>query len=168
VYGILKSHGGFIVVESEPNIGTTFMLFLPATELRPAVERLSEPPLQHGTGTILVVDDEELIVKVCARLLTRMGYAVLTATSGREALAQMAQHRGEVSLVMLDMVMPGMSGSQTYDALQDVAPGVKVLLCSGYSVEGQAQEILERGCNGFLQKPFDATTLSAKLREILQ
>ncbi len=167
VYGILKSHGGFIVVESEPNTGTTFTLFLPATDLRPTVERLSQPPLQQGTGKILVVDDEELIVKVCARLLTKMGYTALTATSGREALEQMAQHRGEISLVMLDMVMPGMSGSQTYDALQDVAPGVKVLLCSGHSVEGQAQELLARGCNGFLQKPFDAATLSAKLRELL-
>ena len=91
----------------------------------------------------------------------------MTASGGTQALDLVRHHRESISLVILDMTMPGMSGCQTYDALQEIAPGIKVLLSSGYSIDGQAQEILARGCNGFIQKPFDIATLSAKLREIL-
>jgi two-component system, cell cycle sensor histidine kinase and response regulator CckA len=168
VYGILKSHAGFITVDSTLGKGATFTLFLPATD-RPNTEEKTPPPrLQRGEGRkILVVDDEEMLRNVCARLLQRLGYEVLTASGGKQAVDLVRQHGKEISLVILDMVMPDMSGSQTYDALQKVAPGLKVLLCTGYSIDGQAQEIIDRGCNGFLQKPFDVATLSAKLQETL-
>lgn len=167
VYGILKCHSGFITVASELGRGTTFTLFLPATDHPVAEEKAPALHLTQGTGTILIVDDEAVIVKFNARLIGRMGYEVLTASGGREALEILRNHPSKISLVILDMIMPDMSGRQTFDAIQSVAPGTKVLLSSGYSIDGQAQEILARGCKGFIQKPFTAAALSEKLREIL-
>jgi PAS domain S-box-containing protein len=168
VYGIIKNHAGFIGVESEMGKGTTFTLLLPATERPVAEEKTPRPVLQRGTGTILVVDDEPQVLKVCARLLQKFGYDVLTAPGGRQALELLGQHKTKISLVLLDMTMPDMSGRQTYEALQKVLPGIKVLLSSGYSIEGQAQALLDSGCNGFIQKPFDAVALSAKVQALLQ
>lgn len=167
VYGIIKNHAGFITLESALGRGTTFSLFLPATPL--ATDEAEAPPvaIQRGSGTILVVDDEKMIVDVVARVLKSIGYDVLTASGGRQAVELMRTHREKISLVILDMVMPDMNGRQTYDAMQEIAPGTKVLISTGYSINGQAQEILARGCNDFLQKPFDAASLSAKVREIL-
>jgi two-component system, cell cycle sensor histidine kinase and response regulator CckA len=95
------------------------------------------------------------------------GLHVLAAASGEQALEFARQHGNDISLVVLDMIMPGMSGSRTYDALQDIAPGIGVLLSSGYSIDSQVQAVLDRGCVGFIQKPFTLATLSAKLEEIL-
>jgi CheY-like chemotaxis protein len=168
VYGIIKNHAGFIGVESEMGKGTTFTLLLPATE-RPAAEEKTPPPvLLRGTGTILVVDDEAQVLKVCARLLEKLGYGVLTAPGGKQAIELVRQHGAKISLVLLDMTMPEMSGRQTYEALQKIQPGLKVLLSSGYSIEGEAQALLDGGCTGFIQKPFDAVALSAKVLGILQ
>jgi CheY-like chemotaxis protein len=168
VYGIIKNHAGFIGVESEKGKGTTFTLLLPATERQVAEDKTPTAILQHGTGTILVVDDEAQIVKVCARLLQKFGYEVLTAAGGKEAIELVRRYGATISLVLLDMTMPEMSGRQTYEALQKLVPGIKVLLASGYSVEEQAQELLDGGCSGFIQKPFDAVVLSAKVQDILQ
>jgi CheY-like chemotaxis protein len=168
VYGIIKSHAGFIGVESEIGKGTTFTLLLPATERPVADDKTPQPVLQHGTGTILVVDDEAQVLKVCARLLEKLGYEVLTAPGGRQAIELVRQHGAKISLVLLDMTMPEMSGRQTYDTLQKLKPGIKVLLSSGYSIEGEAQALLDGGCNGFIQKPFDVVALSAKVLGILQ
>jgi two-component system, cell cycle sensor histidine kinase and response regulator CckA len=167
VYGIIKGHGGSIGVESQPGEGATFILLLPATEQRPASERAPATSIQHGQGTILIVDDEDQLLKVCSRMVKQMGYDVLTASSGGQAVELLRQHGEKISLVMLDMTMPEMSGSQTYDRMREIVPAVKVLLCSGYGIDSQARTILERGCKGFIQKPFDIATLSAKLLEIL-
>jgi len=167
VYGIIKSHCGIITVESELGKGTSFKLFLPASEQQVANESAPAPSIKHGVGTILVVDDEEQIVKAYSRLLNRIGYDVLTASCGKEAIEVLRQHGKRISLVILDMIMPDMSGRQTYDALQKVTPGIKVLLATGFAIDGQAQDILAHGCNGFIQKPFDPATLSEKILEIL-
>jgi PAS domain S-box-containing protein len=167
VYGIIKNHAGFIGVESEMGKGTTFTLLLPGTQRPTAEDKTPKVILQHGTGTILVVDDEEQIVKVCARLLQKFGYEVLTAAGGKQALELVRQHGAKISLVVLDMTMPEMSGRQTYEAMRKIMPGIKVLLCSGCSIEGHAQELLDSGCNGFLQKPFEAADLAAKVRNLL-
>ena len=167
VYGIIKNHAGFIGVESEMGKGTTFTLLLPATERQVAEDKTPTPVILHGSGTILVVDDEEQIVKVCARLLQKFGYQVLTASGGKQAIELVRQHGAKISLVLLDMTMPEMSGRQTYEAMQKLVPGIKVLLSSGCSIEGHAQELLDSGCNGFIQKPFDAVDLAAKVKKIL-
>jgi PAS domain S-box-containing protein len=167
VYGIIKNHAGFIGVESEMGKGSTFTLLLPATERQVAEDKTPPAVILHGSGTVLVVDDEEQIVKVCARLLQKFGYQVLTAPGGKQAIELVRQYGAKISLVLLDMTMPEISGRQTYEAMQKLVPGIKVLLSSGCSVEGQAQELLDSGCNGFIQKPFDAVDLAAKVRKLL-
>jgi len=168
VYGIIKNHAGFIGVESEIGKGTTFTLLLPATERPVAGDKTLKPVLPRGTGTILVVDDDAQVLNVCGRLLQKLGYEVLTAPGGKAAIELVRQQGAKISLVLLDMTMPEMSGRQTYEALQKLLPGIKVLLSSGYSIEGQAQSLLDSGCNGFIQKPFDAVALSSKVLGILQ
>jgi two-component system, cell cycle sensor histidine kinase and response regulator CckA len=166
-YGIINSHGGSIDVESAPGEGATFTLLLPATDRMPSTNSAQEASIQRGKGTILVVDDEKQMLRTCARVLETLGYRALTASGGRQAMEILQQHGAEIDLVMLDMTMPEMNGSQTYDNLKEIAPAVKVLLSSGYSLDEQARDIMARGCNGFIQKPFDVAALSAKLSEII-
>ena len=163
VYGIVRSHAGFMTVESEVGIGTTFSVFLPATDLPTMEDETPPAAIMHGSGTVLVVDDEQYVLKVLTGLLESIGYDVLTASSGREAVEIVRKRGLGLKVVILDMVMPDMSGGQTYDSLRKVAPGLKVLLSSGYGIEVQAKEMLARGCEGFIQKPYDVATLSAKL-----
>ncbi|MCX5828967.1 MAG: response regulator [Deltaproteobacteria bacterium] len=117
--------------------------------------------------TILLVDDEPMNLDVTRELLESLGYRVYLAASGQKALAVFMEKREEIDLVILDMIMPGISGGETFDRLRKIDPGVRVLLSSGYSLMGQAQEILDRGCNGFLQKPFHLRKLSEKVREMM-
>lgn len=167
VFGIVRNHGGAVTVESEPGKGATFIVYLPFVE-RPHAADKSPPVASRPRGkTILLVDDEAHIVRTCTLLLESLGYQVLTAQGGREAVDVFRANRERISLVILDLTMPDMNGSQAFDALRQVSSDVKVLLSSGYSVEGQASAILARGCNGFIQKPFTVATLSAKLKELL-
>ena len=168
-YGIIKNHGGFINVSSERGAGTTFIIYLPASEREAKQEAREEGPgpkrheIQHGRGTVLFVDDEDMIIKVVQAMLKNLGYRAFTARSGQEALDLYGKHREEIDLVILDMIMPGMGGGETYDRLRKIDGGVKVILASGYSIDGQAKEILDRGCSGFIQKPFDLRKLSRKV-----
>lgn len=107
-----------------------------------------------------------LAKRTSGRLLRARGYEVLTAADGRTAVELVRQHRDQLSLVVLDMTMPEMSGADTFAAIRGIAPTMKVLLSSGYTVDGRAQKLLDRGCNGFIQKPFDATTLCEKIEAI--
>ena len=118
--------------------------------------------------TVLLVDDEEIVIGVGRQMLEKLGYSVLTATSGKEALSIYRDHQDEIGLVVLDMIMPGMGAGDTYDELQAIDPSIKVLLSSGYGVDQQTSEILQRGCKGFIQKPFNMQVLSEKIKEILQ
>jgi len=166
-YGIIKNHGGFINAYSEKGHGSTFNIYLPASEKKVIEERKLTGDTLGGFETVLFVDDEEMITEVGKDLLDRLGYRVLIAESGKEAIKIYEENKDRIDIVVLDMIMPDMSGGETYDRLKDIHPKVKVLLSSGYSINGQATEILDRGCNGFIQKPFRIKELSQKLREVL-
>jgi CheY-like chemotaxis protein len=166
-YGIIKAHRGYIDVDSERGRGTMFTIYLPATEQTIEDEKDLPGKLQKGTGTILVVDDEEMVLDAGERMLKRLGYDVLTAKSGQEALEIYEKNQDRIDMVLLDMIMPDMGGGKTYDILKGINPGVKVLLSSGYDIDGEATEILERGCDAFIQKPFDMEQLSQSVRDIM-
>ncbi|MBW1783940.1 MAG: response regulator, partial [Deltaproteobacteria bacterium] len=168
VYGIIKNHGGLIDVCSEKKHGTTFDIYLPASEKKIIEEKDPAEEPSRGSETVLFVDDEDMIIDVAEELLKQLGYSVLIARSGKEAIATYEENKDQIDIVVLDMIMPDMSGSETYDGLKEKHPEVKVLLSSGYSINGQATEILNRGCNGFIQKPFKMRELSQKLRVILE
>ncbi|MBW1781800.1 MAG: PAS domain S-box protein [Deltaproteobacteria bacterium] len=166
-YGIIKNHGGFIEAFSEEGEGTTFNIYLPASESEVVREEAYHDHVHKGAGTILLVDDEEMILDVGRQLLEKLGYRVLTARGGKEALEIYRENKDRIDMVILDMIMPDMTGGDTYDGLKAINPRVRTVLSSGYSINEQATEILNRGCNGFIQKPFNLEALSWKLREIL-
>jgi two-component system cell cycle sensor histidine kinase/response regulator CckA len=166
-YGIVRVHGGAIAVESVPAHGATFTITLPASG-KPVVAPLLLPgDAVPGAGTVLLVDDESLVLNVGRDLLEHLGYAVRVAESGERAVELLRANRGRIDVVVLDMVMPGLSGGETFDRLREIDPGIRVLLSSGYSIDSQAREIIARGCEGFIQKPYDLKGLSRKLRAVI-
>ena len=168
VYGIIKSHGGYINVYSEQEKGTVFTIYLPASQKEVSVEKETAPTaIIKGNGTILLIDDEKMIIDVGIELLEELGYAVQSAMSGREAIDIFLKDRDKIDLVIMDMIMPEMGGGETFDRLKEIDPDVKVLLSSGYSINGQATKILRRGCDGFIQKPFNMNQLAEKVQQIL-
>jgi len=123
--------------------------------------------ISKGRETILLVDDEDLIFDVVNPMLQRAGYSVLNAENGAQGIEIYERHKEQIDLVVLDMVMPDMYGGEVYDRLKEIDPDVKVLLTSGYSIQGRVAEMLERGCDGFIQKPFRLVELGEALRRIL-
>ncbi len=167
VYGIIHNHEGFINVYSEEGKGTIFRLYLPIVKKTPKKKEVIKEDLPTGTETILVVDDEELILTLAEKLLAAGGYKVKLAGNGEAAIKQYEAEWREIDLVILDMIMPGMGGSRTFEQLKQINPDVRVVLSSGYSKEGEAQSILENGGRDFLQKPFNMEKLLHIVRKIL-
>ncbi|MGV8059745.1 MAG: PAS domain S-box protein [Smithellaceae bacterium] len=167
-YGIIKNHNGFINVYSEKGQGSTFNIYLPVSAHGEILEQKTkqDQEMSRGTETILLVDDEQLILNVGRELLKALGYTVFIAQNGRAAIESYTQSKEPIDLVILDMVMPEMNGGEIFDELKRINPDVKVLLSSGYSINGQASKIIRRGCVGFIQKPFTMRELAIHLRKI--
>ena len=166
-YGIIKNHNGVIDVDSEIDQGTTFQIYLPICNKEVFIESTANGKTYKGRETILLVDDEEMIADIGKKLLEKLGYRVLLAGSGQSAIELYEEYRDHIDLIILDMIIPGMGGSEIFDHLKAMDPSIRVLLSSGYSLNGQASQIMKRGCNGFIQKPFNIEQLSKKIREIL-
>jgi len=166
-FGIIQNHDGIIDFKSKPGKGTTFYICLPASDKTVVVEEATSEIPQRGRETILVVDDEIYILKAFKSMLTKIGYKIVTARSGNEALEVLRKGRIPIDLVILDMIMPEMNGLETYERMKQFDKKIKVVLSSGYSYEDIAEEILEKGCTDFIQKPLDLFQVSKKIREIL-
>ena len=166
-YGIIKNHGGMIAVYSEIGNGTTFNIYLPISDKKAHREIPLESEFIKGSGTILLVDDEEMIIDVGHAMLESLGYRVVVSRGGQEAVKAITDMGTEIDLVILDMIMPGMDGGTTFDCIREIQPGMPVLLSSGYAINGQSHEIMRRGCNGFIQKPYNLSDLSNKVRNVL-
>jgi CheY-like chemotaxis protein len=167
VRGIVESHDGEILVRSVPGKGTTFVIGFPAATGVSAEETSAEPPWLGGEGTILVADDEDDVREVMGAMLRSFGYRVIVARNGVEALELFRERFREIALVLLDMMMPRMTGEQTFDEMRRISPGVKGLLASGYDESGRIREIVAKGFGGFLQKPFRRIELGRKVEEVL-
>ena len=170
VFGIVKAHGGYIRCYSEPGVGTTFRMYFPAIrgEFRKDEETLSVlAKSEGGHETILLVDDEEFVRSLGERILRTVGYQVITACSGKEALEVYRQQQSKPDLVILDLIMPEMGGTECLQFLLAEAPGVKVIIASGFSPNGPSKAALEEGAKGFVKKPYDIRELLKAVREVL-
>jgi two-component system cell cycle sensor histidine kinase/response regulator CckA len=166
-YGIVKNHGGIITVHSEPGHGTAFNIFLPASDKVAREDPVPQKAILQGSGTILIVDDEEMIRGVGKAMLEKLGYKVIAADGGQQAIETVTERGGEIDLVVLDLIMPGFDGRMTFARIREIRPDMPVMLSSGYSIDGQATEILQQGANGFIQKPFQLAELSHTIQQIL-
>jgi CheY-like chemotaxis protein/anti-sigma regulatory factor (Ser/Thr protein kinase) len=174
VFGIIKKHRGIITVNSQVGNGTTFSIYLPAARIpkkqkAPAKLRVvaSGSPPEKGSGTILVVDDEEYILNADKAMLNELGYEVLLACGGKDALRVFDENKDRIDLLILDLIMPDLGGEIVYDRIKSSRPDLRVILSSGYSIEGRAESILKKGCDGFIQKPYNLNQLSKKIKEVL-
>ncbi len=168
VYGIVRNHKGIITVYSEKGYGTTFNIYLPASEESVSLPtRMVHDEVMRGAETILLVDDEEQVLDAAGAMLEHLGYTVLAAEGGEAACALYQDNKDRIDLVILDIIMPGMGGGEVYERIKAMNPDVKVLLSSGYTVNGDASEIIERGADSFIQKPFSITDLAYKIREVM-
>ncbi len=169
-YGILKSHKGMVRVESEPGKGSAFMFFLPAKRTRVEMLKKAEekPAIINGKGTILLVDDEKGVVEVCSDMVATLGYHVKAVSSGKEAIDAITSGKDRIDLVILDLVMPSMSGQQAFEKIRAIDPDIKIIVSSGYSREEEIEKMMQKGCDGYILKPFDMATLSRKLDGVLK
>ncbi len=168
VYGVVKNHDGFITVDSEPGKGSTFTIFLPATEREASKkgEVVKEPP--HGSGTILIVDDEDDIRGLLRDTLNGLGYETIEASNGEEAVEIYRGQRERIDLIILDMVMPKMSGDEAFHRIKMIDPAVKVLVSSGYGIGEQIRKMIgDAGIEGFVQKPYDINEIAETVKSAL-
>jgi|GEM_PF-1253021 len=169
VYNIVKQHGGFIDVFSEPKVGSTFNIYLPemTDRMSKGISTATSNEMIPGSGTILVIDDEEIMRTVAEGILVEAGYRVILAESGKTGISLFKRHKKEIKAVILDMSMPVMSGLEVFQSLKNIAPEVKVLLASGYKQDERVQKVIDLGVTAFLQKPYSGRTLTEKLHDIL-
>jgi CheY-like chemotaxis protein len=163
VYGIVKKHGGYVYVDSEKGQGTTVTIFLPP--VKAPLTSIQKTALHSAkqAGTALIVEDEHLVMEVNKAIVEKLGYKVLEARNGKDAVHIAQTHEGRIDFALLDVILPDMSGNKIYPQLMACHPNLKVIVCSGFALDGPAQDILNAGADSFLQKPFTVTALSAKL-----
>jgi len=168
VYSMVKNHHGYIHVQSEEGKGTTFSLYFPASHKKAITIKEMDSPMEFkGEGTILVVDNEEVLRQMLARMLTTLGYKVLEAENGADAIKTHKKHASEIKLVVLDMHMPGMDGRETFHKLREANPELKVLISSGFMEGEDIQEVLAAGAAGLLGKPYGIKDISKKIHQVL-
>ena len=172
VYGIIRNHDGAITVDSELGKGTVVRIYLPAIEAeeKPKKVVVAKPEIELPTGdaTILVIEDEEDVMMLFRQVLERLGYRVLEAETGKKAIRLAKTFDGQIDLAILDIKLPDMTGDKVYPLIMEARPDLKVVVCSGYTIEGPPQDILDAGAEGFVQKPFHIATLAEKLKEVLE
>jgi CheY-like chemotaxis protein len=168
VYGIVEQHGGRIICDSEPSVGTTFMIYFPAIEKVPQEQysEKKEPPKGKGE-TILLVDDEPNFLEMVSRQLTEYNYKIITALNGKEALSLYEKHREEIKLIILDLMMPAMGGAECLQTLLTMDPKIRVLVASGALKEGMPDDSKLAGAKGFIKKPFDMNRMLEKIRKVI-
>jgi two-component system cell cycle sensor histidine kinase/response regulator CckA len=170
VLGIIRGHRGAIQTTSAPGQGTTIRVFIPPSVQAPRSFAKEPPTLDEwrGKGTVLVVDDEEMVLNVAKAILTSVGFTVETASDGRQAVECFERRWNEIDVVLMDMTMPHMSGEDTFLRLRKVDPHVRVVMASGYSEHEATSHVVSRNLSGFIQKPYRAADLVAKLRALLE
>ena len=167
VYGIVKSHDGVVTLDSEPGKGTTVRIYIPANPVIPVETIVPDNITNKGSGTILLIEDEEMICDVTETLLKHLGYSVIVAQNGAEAVSLAKTFEDEIDLALLDIGLPDMKGDQLYYLITEIRPDMKVVVCSGFSIDGPVQKILDAGAQGFIQKPYTLAMLSARLKKVL-
>jgi len=167
VYGIIKNHNGYIFVTSRQEEGTEVTIYLPALGEVTAPIADTDTPLVQGRGTVLMVEDDADLIEVNQALLKRIGYKVMIATTGHEAIEVISNTTLPFDVVLLDIVLPDMDGTAVYPHIRKNRPQAKVIVCTGYDQEGSTRELLDAGADGFLQKPFTLNQISKKLNEAL-
>jgi len=167
VRGIVEGHGGSIRVTSEAGKGTTFVVSFPAAAGEPPAEEGKETFSLCGTGTILIADDEDDVRAMLRAMLESFGYRVLEACDGREAVDLYRERGGEIDLVLLDMMMPRMTGEEAFAEIRRISPSARAVLASGYDDRGRIAEVVASGFSGFLQKPFRRRELGQKVSEAM-
>jgi len=168
VYGIVKNHDGWIAVDSELGKGTTIRIYLPVSEIEVEKPKKAKVEVVSGSGTILVIEDEEMVIEVIQAMLEMLGYRVMAAGTGKDAIHITETFDGRIDLALLDIKLPDMEGGKVYPLIMEARPNLKVIVFSGYSIEGPALKILDAGAQDFIQKPFSLATLSEKLKKVLE
>lgn len=168
VYGIVKEHDGLVICYSEPGQGTTFKIYFHAIQTDGNVETFENvTDIPHGTETILLVDDDEVVRDLAATVLDNFGYQVISAGNGKEALDIYRRQGGKIALVILDFIMPEMDGRQCLNEILRIDPKTKVIIASGHSVNGNAEEIFLSRAKAFVEKPYDIKDLLKNVRNVL-
>ncbi|MDA3886001.1 MAG: ATP-binding protein [Candidatus Delongbacteria bacterium] len=169
VFGIVKNHGGIIAFHSVKDEGTIFDLFFPVTNKDISQNEFNPNKLEYGDHQkVLIIDDEKMVLETTSEVLKSLHYSPILAMSGMDGLEIFTKEYAEISLVILDMIMPKMDGEEIFRELKKIDPNVKVLISSGYSITGKTNKILDNGGKGFIQKPFNITDLSVKIKSILE
>ena len=168
VHGIVRNHDGWISVVSELGRGTKIQIYLPAIEIEVEKPKKTKAEATAGTGTILMIEDEDVVIEVTQEMLEMLGYRVMVAKTGKDAIHIAETFDGQIDLALLDIKLPDIDGRNLYPLIMKARSNLKVIVCSGYSIDGPAREILDAGAQDFIHKPFSLAALSEKIQKVLE